>query len=174
MSHQHGPVADVSVRPSTPEDAPRLGEIQVATWRATLGDQVPAAALDADAFAAAWRTAIASPPSAKHRTLTACDGPLVVGFVALAPAPDDDEAAEVVALEVDPEHARAGHGSRLLAACADILRQTGAARVRTWVTAGDDVREAFLGSAGFAPSGVRRRLDVGDGEVVEHLWGAVL
>jgi ribosomal protein S18 acetylase RimI-like enzyme len=174
VSHQHGPVADVSVRPATPEDAVRFGEIQVASWHASLGATAAAAAVDADAFATAWRSAITSPPSAKHRTLTACDGPQVVGFVALAPAPDDDEAAEIVALEVDPGHLREGHGSRLLASCADILRQTGAARVRTWVVADDDAREAFLGSAGFAPSGVRRRLDAGDGEVVEHLWGAVL
>lgn len=175
--HTHGLTADVSVRPSLAEDAPHLGRIQVASWRTGLAEILPAAALealDAEQFAAAWRSAIGSPPSAKHRMLTACQGPQVVGFAALAPAPQTQETGEIVALEVDPAHAREGHGSRLLAACTDILRVTSASHVRAWAIEGDDGRAAFLDTAGLEPLGIRRVLDVAGTQVNELAFSAVL
>ncbi|SED85934.1 GNAT family N-acetyltransferase [Ruania alba] len=177
MAHQHGLQADVSVRPSVTGDAPTLGVVHVQAWRAALGGLVPPSALDAldpEQFAAAWRSAINEPPSAKHRMLTACDGPKVVGFAALAPAPQTRETGEIVALEVDPEHARAGHGSRLLAACTDILRVTGATHLRAWAIEGDSAREDFLSSAGLEPIGVRRVLEVAESRVHEAAWSALL
>lgn len=175
--HAHALTADVSVRPSLTEDAPHLGRIQVAAWRAALTEVLPAealSALDPDRFAAAWRSAIDSPPSAKHRMLTACDGAEVVGFAALAPAPQTQETGEIVALEVDPDHARAGHGSRLLAACTDILRATAASHVRAWSIDGDQARADFLSASGMEPLGIRRVLDVAGSRVHELAWSAVL
>lgn len=175
--HAHALTADVSVRPSLAEDAAHLGRIQVASWRTGLAGLLPAevlAALVAETFATSWRSAIAEPPSAKHRMLTACAGPEVVGFAALAPAPQTRETGEVVALEVDPAHARAGHGSRLLAACTDLLRSTGASHVRAWAIEGDDARAEFLTTAGLEPLGIRRVLDVGGTQVNETAWSAVL
>lgn len=171
MSQPRGFSADVSVRPSLPEDADRLGQIQVAAWRhaALLPAETLTTAEPTD-FAQAWRSAITSPPSAKHRMLTACAGPAVVGFAALAPA--DEDTGEIVALEVHPDHVGKGHGSRLLAACTDILKTTGAAHVRTWVVSTDSHRAAFLTEAGLAPLGVRRRLDAAGTEVIEEAYGA--
>lgn len=171
--HAH---ADASVRPALPEDATALGRIQVHAWRQAYQDQLPApvlASLDPVAFAHSWRAAIESPPSAKHRVLTACDGPRVVGFAAIAPTADG-ATAEIIALEVDPEHARHGHGSRLLAACADVLRASGAGGVRTWAVEGDEARVAFLTDAGFAPAGQRRTLDAGGATVRQICWSAGL
>ncbi len=177
MSHSHGHshdlTADASVRPAVDEDAPLLGRIQAAAW--LTDGRVPESArelVDGEAFAAAWAEAIASPPSAKHRVLTACEGATVVGFAALAPA--DDETGEIVALEVDPEHTRAGHGSRLLAACADILRQTNANALRTWITVGSESRIGFFTAAGFGPMGTRRMFDAGGTEVAQEAYGARL
>lgn len=163
--------ADVSVRPSLPEDASRIGQIQLACWHQA--NLLPADVLesaDAEEFAGAWAEAIDAPPSAKHRMLTACDGPSVIGFAALAPA--DEKTGEIVVLEVDPDFQRKGHGSRLLAACTDILKTTGATAVRTWVIAGDSERAAFVTDAGLGPLGVRRRLDVNGTEVIEEAYGA--
>lgn len=177
MSHSHGHshdlTADASVRPSISEDAPLLGDIQASAWRA--GDRVPSAAaelIDAEQFAQSWASAIDDPPSAKHRMLTACAGPTVVGFAAIAPV--DESTAEIVALEVHPDHVRTGHGSRLLAACADILRQTGATSVRTWVPTGDEGRIEFFTSAGFGRLGSRNVLDANGAEVAEEAYGAQL
>ncbi len=171
MSQPRGFSADVSVRPSLAEDSPFLGEIQVSAWRSA--GLLPSHVLDAadpQTFARSWAEAIAAPPTAKHRMLTACDGPAVVGFAALAPA--DENTGEIVVLEVHPDFVRKGHGSRLLAACTDILRTTGASHVRTWVLSTDSERAAFLIAAGLAPLGVRRRLDVQGTEVIEEAYGA--
>ncbi|MBK5248338.1 MAG: GNAT family N-acetyltransferase [Actinomycetales bacterium] len=175
--HTHHPTADVSVRPSLVDDAAEIGRIQVAAWRGVHRGTVPdevLEGLDAATFARAWRGAISQPPSAKHRMLTACAGPFVVGFAALAPASDAEATGEIVELDVDPDHLREGHASRLLAACVDILRETGASQVRTWVLEGDGAREAFLASAGLGPAGVRRTLEVDGTQVDELAWTGTL
>jgi len=176
-AHTHGPTADVSVRPAVAEDADHLGRIQVESWRARHEGRLPAdalAQLDQAQFAAAWRAAITDPPSPKHRVLTATAGPHVVGFAALAPGMEGDPTGEVVELAVDTNHLREGHGSRLLAACTDVLIGSGAAQARIWLVEGDEVLEAFLTQAGFGPIGVRRVLQVGGVEVNEHAWATQL
>lgn len=173
MDLSHGS-ADVSVRPAiTGDDAP-ITRVQLRAWRtshaAVLGDEL-LERLDAAAVRAGWATALDAPPSPAHRVLVACDGPFVVGFAACVPA---EGGVEVTALEVDPDHQRAGHGSRLLAACVDLSRSDGAGHLQTWVLDGDPGREHFLAGAGLEPDGARRELSVGtDGDVVaEHRWSA--
>lgn len=78
--------------------------------------------------------------------------------------------AEIGALEVSPAHRRQGHGSRLLAACVDLLREAGATRVQTWIVDGDEARTRFFASAGFAPAGIRRHLEVGADALTEICW----
>lgn len=73
-----------------------------------------------------------------------------------------DDTAELIGLLVDPLHARAGHGSRLLAATVDLLREDGFATLISWVFEGDEVTRSFLGSAGWAPDGTARTLDMGE------------
>lgn len=177
VSHSHGPTADVSVRPGIAEDARAIAAIQVAAWRASYAGIWPdeaLAGLDVPSIEASWRSALVNPPTAKHRMFTACAGPVVVGFAALAPAPDAPATGEVVALEVSPARRGDGHGSRLLAACADVLRQTGAEAIRAWVVRGDDDRGRFLAAAGLAPSGLVRTVDVLGTEVAEEAWLATL
>ncbi len=179
-------MADVSVRPALPADAGRIGAIHAAAMRRTLTATVgplPAEVvrvLDATDVVAAWRTAVTAPPSPLHRVLTALDGATVVGFAAFAratPAPGgvgDVPGAELVALEIDPAHTRAGHASRLLAAGVDLLRRQGAMSLLAWSVSGDEARTRFLSSAGFAPLGWRRGFDVGGRELVELAWHAAL
>ncbi|EYR62560.1 GNAT family acetyltransferase [Actinotalea ferrariae CF5-4] len=172
--------ADVSVRPATPGDEAAIARTQLRAWRSSHAEVLGADVLDrldAVAVQEQWAQAVSAPPSSAHRVLVACDGPRVVGFVASAPVEDG---VELVALEVDPDHQRGGHGSRLLAACVDLARETGAGHVRTWVLEGDVAREQFLGAAGLGPDGSRRELasdgpDVdgaGPRSVAEHRWSA--
>ena len=170
--------SDVSVRPATAEDEAAIGAVQLRAWRvshrALLGDEV-LEQLDVMAIRQQWAQAITSPPSSRHRVLVACAGARLVGFAAAAPG---DDAVEVLALEVDPDHQRGGHGSRLLAACVDLAREDGAAVLQTWVLDGDVAREQFLSGAGLGADGARRELAVGpepDGgsrSVAEHRWVA--
>ena len=177
---------DVSVRPALPQDADRIGMIHAATMRqateAGLHGSLPpgvAAAFHQDHFVRLWRQAITAPPTPLHRVLTALEGNTVVGFAALAPAeplpgaPDEvARAAEVIALEV--EVARRGHGSRLLAAAADVARAQPASPVLAWGGRGGGARARFLSGAGFAPLGARRAFDVGGAELVQVAWWATL
>lgn len=177
VTHSHGPTADVSVRPGLVDDARAIAAIQVAAWRDSYATLWPAAALDGldvDAIESSWRSALGQPPTAKHRMFTACAGPVVVGFAAIAPIPDDEVTGEIVALEVSPARRGDGHDSRLLAACADVLRQSSASAVRVWVVTGDETRAEFYGSAGLAPSGLVRTVDILGTEVTEEAWSATL
>jgi RimJ/RimL family protein N-acetyltransferase len=75
---------------------------------------------------------------------------------------------------VEPRWGRRGHGSRLLAAVADLAAATGAARLSTWVAEADEVTARFLESAGWARAGWARTLDTGGEPLREVAWHAVL
>lgn len=161
--------ADVSVRPAVPGDEEAVTQVQVDAWRATHAETLGGAvdALDEQTMRERWREAVVRPPGPGFAVLVAMDGPRVVGFAAVGPG-------QVMALEVDPDHRLAGHGSRLLAAAVDRLRTDGAEEVVTWVLDGDEGRERFLSSSGLGPDGVERALATGARDVVERRWSAVI
>ncbi|MCV2396132.1 GNAT family N-acetyltransferase [Actinotalea sp. M2MS4P-6] len=174
------PTADSSVRPAVPDDAVAIAGTQLRAWRTehaeVLGQEV-LDLIDAHAVRERWSEAISQAPSPAHHVLVACAGPRVVGVAAVVPTDlgDDGVGVEVAALEVDPDHRRAGHGSRLLAASVDLGRADGAVLVSTWVLEGDEVRERFLAGAGLGPDGAQRVLAARPGrEVVERRWVALL
>jgi GNAT superfamily N-acetyltransferase len=161
------------VRPAYPSDVDAVAEIQVRAWREGYGDIVPAPALAEMTGAEAlglwrerWAEAVAAPPSPRHRLLVAIDDGVITGFAAHAPADDPDQdsetTGELLSLLVDPDRRRAGHGSRLLAATIDHLRDDGCATVIAWVFAADDVLRGFLSSSGWAPDGAHSKVDMGE------------
>jgi len=170
-------MADVSVRPARPEDAAEIGRLQVLTWRTAYATVLPPAVLETlsdDDAAAAWRAAITAPPTPRHHVLVALEQEWVVGFAALGPADDledaDPEPETTVALApilVEPRWGRRGHGSRLLAAAVDHARADGMTRGVAWIPEADVPSREFLLSAGWAPDGLARALDTGAGEVRE-------
>lgn len=166
-------VADASVRPATAADLPAIGAIHARAWTTAYRDLIPAGLLPRltpDALTEAWRPNLDAARSPLHHLLVACTGTTVVGFAAFGPAepsagstdalPTD---AELPTLLVDAVHQRRGHGSRLLAAGVDLLREDGVRRLVCWVPEVDAPRLAFLRSAGFAADGARRRLALDDG-----------
>ncbi len=158
------PRPDGSVRLAWAADADAIAEVQVAALQMLQHALVPGAPqVDLSETSGAWRAAIVRPPSARHRVLVALAADQVVGLAATAPAedPDADPAidGEMVALHVDPRHTGQGHGSRLVAACADTLRADGFRRAYVWLLADDDAQRAFLGSAGWAPDGAHREVE---------------
>lgn len=167
-------MADASVRPAVPADAAEIARIQAACWQRSYAGVLPEEALAAVGSADSaqtWRDAVASPPSDRHRVLTALAGEVVVGFAAVSPAGDPDLVprldAELHALCVDPSRTGAGHGSRLVNASADVLRSAGFDHVHVWVTEREADLRSFLERAGWEDDGARRSLDLrGDGEVL--------
>ena len=151
------PSADVSVRVAWSADADAVAQVQVRAWRRMYAGLLPDQVLQALDAA-----------EARTRVLVALDRATVVGFAltAVADDPDADPArdGQVAELVVDPEHQRAGHGSRLVQACADTLSADGFSRATTWVNSTDDVLRGFLTESGWAPDGAHRELDLtGDG-----------
>jgi GNAT superfamily N-acetyltransferase len=165
------PTPDAGVRPARPDDAEAIGAVHARAWQVSYAELLPDradAALAPESLAASWREAVVDPPSREHRVLVATAGPQVVGFAALSPAGDADTDptadAELVVLLIDPERTHQGHGSRLLNASADTLRDRGFQRVIAWVPEPDGDRKRFLQDAGFAADGGSRLLDAaGDG-----------
>jgi len=177
--------AEVSVRPARPDDAAAVARVQVVTWRTAYRDVLPAAVLDdwdEGAATDTWRAAVTSPPTPGHGVLVAVERDEVVGFAAYGPAelgageaPDPaGPTTEIATLLVEPRWGRRGHGSRLLAAVADVARATGAARLQVWLPEADDVSAGFFESAGWAPQGWARTLDTGGAPLRELRWHAML
>ncbi len=177
--------AEVSVRPALPADAADVARVQELAWRAMAATALPDAVLDSwDAAAAteSWRSAIGTPPTPAHGVLVAIDDGRVVGFAAHGPAelgPDDrphpsGPTSELAVLLVEPRWGRRGHGSRLLAAVADVARSTGAVRLQSWVADSDAVTARFLESAGWDRDGWVRTLDAAGTPLREVRWHALL
>lgn len=170
-------MADASVRPARPDDAADIARIQLVTWRTAYTRTVPASVLDAvtDEMAQTqWSAAITAPPTPRHRVLVATEGDFVVGFVALGPAePDPDTSVgdgvlDVTTLLVEPRWGRRGHGSRLLASAIDTTAGEDYRSAISWILANDMASESFFASAGWAPDGVRRTLDM-EGTAVQEI-----
>ena len=171
--HAHAPatgvVADASVRIARPGDAPAVGLVQAAVWRAAYASILPQETLerfDAASFARVWRDSLSHPPSPRHVLLVGCAGERVVGFAAVGPSVDPDAgetSGEVLVLGIHPDARRSGHGSRLLNAAADTLRDKGFESMSAWLLAGDEDTRAFLTVSGLSPDSAYRDrvIDVG-------------
>lgn len=162
-------MADVSVRPARAGDSAAIADLQLRTWQEAYAGLLPPDALtalhDADAEAR-WRDAVVAPPSPRHHVLVAVDAGRLAGFVACGPATDDDldpeNDAELVALVVASDHQRRGHGSRLLAAAVDTLREDGFATLVIWLFESDAATQAFYESTGWSRDGAARALEMGE------------
>lgn len=152
-------------------DIDEIARVQCAAWRHLSPPTVRAAGLRLDPadLAASWAQAILDPPSPRHRLIVAIDSSTgsdrVVGYAAIGPSEDPDlpaQTGEILDLQVDPDHLRAGHGSRLMTACVDVLRQIGSIEAVVWVVLDDEPRRAFWQSAGWGPDSARRTLSLGE------------
>ncbi|HUK69708.1 MAG TPA: GNAT family N-acetyltransferase [Streptosporangiaceae bacterium] len=167
--------ADSFVRPARAADAADLARIQIASWQARYADLVPRPVLAELTSAEAarrwhgqWEAAVTRPPTSRHRVLVAIergDNREVVGFTSFGPATDQElwpaTDAELYELHVQPELTRRGHGSRLLNALADTVRDDGFHTLCAWALESNTYLREFLESAGWAPDGARRALDMG-------------
>jgi GNAT superfamily N-acetyltransferase len=156
----------VSVRAAGPDDVPEIARIQIDTWQLAYARLLPAAVLAGatpERAIAEWTAAVLRPPSPWHRVLVARDQEWTVGFVAFGPAEEDrygDPPGTGIlhTLLVEPRWGRRGHGSRLLAATVDHLREDGATQAVVWLVEGDVAATRFYESAGWQRDGTVRML----------------
>ncbi len=156
------------VRPARPGDAAEIARVQLATWRIAYRRLLPRHILDeiTESFLQErWLEAVTAPPSAQHRVLVAIEQAAqeyVVGFLASEPFEDDPGVASITEMLIEPRWGRRGHGSRLLAASVDLWREDGFTSASAWTFEQDVATQKFLTSAGWAPDGMTRALDVDD------------
>lgn len=173
------------MRPAGADDAPAIARLQVVTWRTAYRTLLPAAVLDEwddEAAAASWRAAVLQPPTPGHGVLVAEESGTPVGFAAYGPAEltageqpsADGPTVEITALLVEPRWGRRGHGSRLLAAVADLTRSQGASRLQMWLPDADRATATFLTSAGWDRDRWARALDTGTTTIRETRWHTLL
>jgi GNAT superfamily N-acetyltransferase len=169
-----GTSATTLVRPARAGDPASISAVQARAWRTAYGNLLPEASLAAltpERLLPAWQRAVTEPPSARHAVLVAVADDIVVGFAAVGPSTDRDGAetdGQLGVLAVDPLHQRDGHGSRLLTAVVDHLRNQGFTALTAWIPEGDLARTAFLISAGMLPDGARRSFEgAGQSSVAE-------
>ena len=153
-------MADASVRRAVSGDAPGIARVQGAVWARVYPGVLPPEVVAATAGETAietWRAAVDDPPTERTRLLAALDGDRVVGVAALAPATDPDLVprldAELHVFCVDPDEEGRGHGSRLLNASADVMRETGFSHLHVWLGEPERGLRTFLEGAGWAPDG---------------------
>ncbi len=128
------------------------------------------AQISEDFLSQRWSEAVTSPPDPRHRVLVAVEQSkqdYVVGFTASEPL---DGVASMIELLVEPRWGRRGHGSRLLAASVDLWRADGFTEAVMWAFEQDAAMTKFLTSAGWAPDGSYRELDVDDMLVPQIRW----
>lgn len=164
------------VRLARATDVADIARLQWRQWqdadRASI-EAAMSAGLDVEAVGAMWREGLLEPGSPMDRLLVATDeADAVVGFAATTASADADAGpgqAELLELTVSTSARRAGHGSRLLAACVDVLAPAGATEISAWIRAEDAGARAFLGGAGFAPDGAERELEDEQGAVTAEV-----
>ena len=169
-------MATDQVRLARTSDVDDVARVQVAAWRGAYAGLLPTAVLDAldpDEIAFEWGRALLT--ATDHRLLVAIDvDGHVVGASAIGPAADPDLAdgqpmrwGEISLLVVDPSATGSGHGSRLLAADVDHLRDAGCEAVAMWIPLADEPMRVFLTSAGFGPDSAHRDRETGEGPLRE-------
>lgn len=172
VSDSH-PVAD-SVRLAMPAEAVQIAAIQRRAWEQLFSAELSAALqgqVTAEDMAEVWHRAITRPPAARFRVLVCVEQGRIVGFATTTPSQDPDahpaDDGQVDEFVIDPAAQRRGHGSRLMHACVDTLRQDGFVRARHWQITTDDIGRRFFLDAGWAADGGARELGT-DEEFPEH------
>ncbi len=142
-------------------DSRRIAEIQVAGWQAAYRGIIPDDYLDAmvpERRQPFWEEQIRN--ECGDLFATAAEGH-VTGFCHLIPSRDADggEAAEIVAIYVDPSAWRQGCGRSLCAAALAAARDRGAPCVTLWVLVENQAGRKFYEAMGFSADGATKSED---------------
>lgn len=149
------------VRRATPEDAPLVAAIRVASWRAAYHDVVPVsvlAGMTARDESAEFARAIAEREALGARTWIAEREGAAVGYVAAGPARDDDVpgAGEVYGLYALPDVWGLGAGRAMTRTACGWLAARGYGVAVLWAFEGNDRGRRFYDRGGWTIDGAKR------------------
>jgi GNAT superfamily N-acetyltransferase len=148
------------IRRAGPQDARRIAEIHVASWRAAYKGLVQDEVLDGlsvERREDGWKKRL-SEASSRGSVLAAVEEGRVVGFASAGPPQEEDDAGngstgELYAIYLEPRAWGRGIGRALLAETASRLRADGFADAILWVVEGNDRTRRFYELAGWRADG---------------------
>lgn len=161
----------VIVRAAVPADAPAMGAIHVAAWRAAYAgimDPEFLAAMDPERGASWWHNVLdgrSSEPAAWAHLVAELDG-RVVAMAAIGPARDHDSRApraQLWMLNAHPDAFGTGAATELHRAVVDVFEARGCASAYLWVARDNPRARRFYEREGWVADGA---------EQAEHLGGA--
>src|SRR6202020_356708 len=150
------------IREATVADAAAIAGIHVRSWQSAYRGMIDDQILDGLSVAKrasdwAGRLRLTRSRGAIPFTLVAEGDEQLLGFCNISRL-DEDAAATIGALYLEPGHLRTGLGSALLRAALDRLRAAGLHDVVLWVLAANHGARAFYERFGFGDDGGRERL----------------
>jgi ribosomal protein S18 acetylase RimI-like enzyme len=151
---------NVVVRAGVPADADGLAVAHVRAWQEGYRGLMPQEYLDGLEVAerlTGWQERLANPREGS-RLLVGTVDEQVAGFAVFGAArdPDSGEDGELFAINVHPDHWRAGVGSRLLVEVHTGLADLGHENAVLWVVAGNDRARRFYERHGWSVEAVER------------------
>lgn len=164
----------VVIRAAVPNDAARIAEVNVRSWRTTYKGIVPKSILDGmniERYRETWLGRIAD-LGQRVLLVAELDG-RIEGYALSGPSRDRDHglhelAGEVYAIYVDPPAQGRGLGRALLEAAASELRTAGFEPLVLWVLTANAHGRGFYQACGWRPDGETRPIDF-NGTAVDEL-----
>jgi GNAT superfamily N-acetyltransferase len=150
----------VAVRPGMSGDAEPLSVAHVRAWQEGYRGLMPQDYLDGLSVAehlTGWQERLGNPREGSRLLVGTVDDE-VAGFAVFGPArdPESGDGGELYAINVHPDHWRAGVGSGLLVEVHDGLADLGHTNAVLWVVAGNDRARRFYESHGWNVEPVER------------------
>lgn len=164
----------MTLRKATPDDARRLAEVHVASWRAAYRGLMPDSLLDGlsvERRAERWLALLATPDPPGAETWVADEGGALRGFVSVGPSRDPDapaSEAEVYAIYLAPEAMGRGVGRALFEHARTLARERGYGSLTLWVLDANARARRFYERAGLGDDG-GRKVDTLQGAELPHV-----
>jgi ribosomal protein S18 acetylase RimI-like enzyme len=156
-----------TVRLALPAEAVDIARIQRRAWADDPALKVMLGEVSADQASRIWHQAITRPPLAQMRVLVAIGEDGIVGFAVTSPSDDPDAGpttGQVTEFVVDVKNRDTGHGSRLMNAAVDTMRQDGFESATMWVPSKSDELRDFLISGGWDTDGAHQEATTENGQ----------
>jgi RimJ/RimL family protein N-acetyltransferase len=146
------------IRIAKSEDAERIAEIHVESWRAAYRGILPGEyldGLDVSGRTQLWRKFSGNAQEPLF-VVEECDQ--IIGFCHLVRSRDADaeRAAEIAAIYLDPIHWRKGYGKELCSAALSFSAKQGFERVTLWVLEENSTARRFYETIGFTADGATK------------------
>lgn len=146
------------IRIATVEDSFRIAEIQVAAWRSAYRDMIPESYLQEMSVGQRDRTWRRLVDDARSPIFVTHDEDEITGFCHLSASRDSDtqNAAEIIAIYIDPRHWRKGLGRALCATALSFACAQGFHLVTLWTLSKNHSAQRFYKALGFQPDGASK------------------